>query len=89
MKKLLARDPVIRLGNLRGGVEEIRQQQWFKDFDFDGMLTRRIPAPWVPRIRSSTDASNFDPVHEQEIEDGSGYLCKGNWDKDFWRNNIL
>lgn len=83
MKKLLARDPVMRLGNQRGGVDEIRQQPWFQDFDFDGMLARRLPAPWVPRIRSPTDASNFDPVQEPEPQDVGNYVCRGAWDKDF------
>jgi hypothetical protein len=73
----------MRLGNQRGGAEDIRQQPWFHDFDFDGMLARRLPAPWVPRIRSPTDASNFDPVQEPEPQDVDSYVPKGAWDKDF------
>lgn len=82
VKKLLIRDPVTRLGNLRGGSEEIRQQKWFSDFDFDRMLSRQITAPWIPKIASVTDTSNFDPMEEAEVVDNN-YVCRGNWDATF------
>jgi protein kinase A len=82
VKKLLIRDPVTRLGNLRGGSEEIRQQKWFSDFDFDRMLSRQITAPWLPKIASVTDTSNFDPMEEAEVVDNN-YVCRGNWDAAF------
>ena len=82
VKKLLMRDPVTRLGNLRGGVEEIKQHKWFKTFDFDKMLSRAMTAPWVPKIKGKMDTSNFDPMEEAEPDIGN-YTQRGNWDKDF------
>ncbi len=82
VKKLLIRDPVTRLGNLRGGAEEIRQQKWFNGYDFELMLSRGMTAPWVPKIKSLTDTSNFDPMEEEPVND-AGYIQRGNWDKDF------
>lgn len=82
IKKLLQRDPITRLGNLRGGPEEIKMQRWFKDIDFDALLAKQIKAPWVPRISSVTDTSNFDPMAEEEVHD-TGYHDTGNWDRDF------
>ena len=82
MKKLLMRDPVTRLGNLRGGVDEIRQHKWFQSFDFDQMLARGITAPWVPKIKGALDTSNFDPMEEPDVVE-SNYSQRGNWDKDF------
>lgn len=82
MKKLLIRDPCTRLGSLRGGPEEIRQQKWFLGFNFEHYLTRSMKAPWVPKIASAVDTSNFDPMEEQSQPD-SGYVMRGNWDKDF------
>ena len=39
-------------------------------------------APWVPKIKSDTDVSNFDPMEEPDIVD-TNYTQRGNWDKDF------
>jgi hypothetical protein len=82
VKKLLIRDPAVRLGNLKGGVEEIQQQKWFNNFDFDLMLSRGMTAPWVPQIKGALDTSNFDPMEEEPIVE-SKYTQRGNWDKDF------
>ncbi len=82
VKKLLIRDPCTRLGNLRGGPEEICQQKWFQGYNFEQYLTRTMKAPWVPKVTSAVDTSNFDPAEEQSQPD-SGYVMRGNWDKDF------
>lgn len=82
VKKLLMRDPVARLGNLRGGVDEIQQHKWFNGFDMDLMLSRGMTAPWVPKIKSALDTSNFDPMEEPDAVE-SNYTQRGNWDKDF------
>jgi hypothetical protein len=82
VKKLLKRDPAARLGNLKGGVEEIQQAKWFKHFDFDAMLSRGLPAPWVPRLEGALDTSHFDPAEEADPGD-CRYTQRGAWDKDF------
>jgi len=82
VKRLLARDIPARLGNLKGGTDDIRQHRWFSGFDFESMLKKQMRAPWVPKVVSATDTSNFDPYGTEEVVD-DGFVDHGNWDKDF------
>ncbi len=82
MKRLLSREVQTRLGNLKGGTDDIKQQKWFQGFDFDALLKRQMKAPWVPKVKSVTDTSNFDPYGADDHVD-NGFVDRGNWDKDF------
>jgi len=82
VKRLLSREIQTRLGNLKGGVEDIKQHAWFKPFDFEALMKRTLKAPWVPKVTSGTDTSNFDPYGVDDHVD-DGYVDHGNWDKDF------
>ena len=82
VKRLLSREIQTRLGNLKGGVEDIKQHKWFQTFDFDALLKRQLKAPWVPQVASVTDTSNFDPYGAEDHVD-DGFVDHGNWDKDF------
>lgn len=82
MKKLLSREIQTRLGNLKGGVDDIKSHPWFASIDFDMLIKKSIKAPWIPKITGVTDVSNFDPYGaDDHIDDG--YVDLGNWDKDF------
>jgi len=84
IKKLLVRDPIARLGNLRAGAEEIRQQPWFANYDFEGLMNRTVRAPWIPKVNSITDTSNFDPMPDEEPQNyGNKYVDNSGWDRDF------
>ena len=83
VKKLIVRDAAQRLGNLRGGADEIKEQKWFKSLDFDKLLAKKIPAPWVPKIKNITDTSNFDPYATDEHVDDGSFSDNSGWDKDF------
>jgi protein kinase X len=82
IKKLLSREIQTRLGNLRGGAEDIKQHRWFQGFDFDGYYKKQLRAPWVPKVSSATDTGNFDPYGAEDHVD-DGYVDRGDWDKDF------
>lgn len=56
-----------RLGNMKGGVEEIKEQKYFADVDFELMFAKAVPSPYVPKVTSAGDASNFDKYPEEEI----------------------
>mmetsp|Transcript_45798 Transcript_45798/g.85081 ORF Transcript_45798/g.85081 Transcript_45798/m.85081 type:complete len:168 (+) Transcript_45798:778-1281(+) len=60
VKKVLVVRPSNRLGSLAGGDKDIRRQEWFDDFDFDGLMRKEIKAPWVPKLKDPLDVSNFD-----------------------------
>ena len=40
--------------------EEIKKHKWFRYVDFDDVLHRRIPAPWVPPLKNEQDSTWFD-----------------------------
>lgn len=83
VKKLLVRDAGNRLGNLRGGADEIKEQKWFKSLDFSKLLSKQLKAPWLPPIKGVTDTSNFDPYATDEHVDDGSFSDNSGWDKEF------
>jgi len=82
---LLIRDVNNRLGNLKGGCDDIKSSAWFKDFDFHAYMNKKIKAPWLPKIKNELDTSCFDPYDADERTD-TNYgknVNAGNWDADF------
>ncbi|KAI9221396.1 hypothetical protein BC828DRAFT_357038 [Blastocladiella britannica] len=57
---LLTKDPVRRLGAGPNDAAEIRAHPFFRGVDWEGLLTKKIAPPFVPKITSATDTSNFD-----------------------------
>lgn len=65
-------------------LDEIRQQPWFASYDFEGLMNKTVKAPWIPKVSSITDTSNFDPMPEEEPHNyGSKYVDNSGWDRDF------
>ena len=82
MKRMLSRDVQNRLGNLKGGTDEIKDHRWFSTLDHEAYYAKRLKAPWQPPIKGITDTSNFDQFGgDDHIDDG--YIDRGTWDKDF------
>ena len=81
IKGLLQKKPHYRLGMIKGGINKIRQHNWFKGFDWNKFKRMELPAPHVPKIKNTQDMSNFKckPKKEEpfkKIDDHS-------WCKDF------
>lgn len=92
VKRLLAKDVQARLGNLRGGIDDIKMHKWFSSMHSsatDGgngggedygtantctkaLFAKQVKAPWLPRLKNSTDLSNFDPYEEETSSQASG-----------------
>ena len=64
IKKLLERDVNKRLGNK--GNNEIKEHPFFKDIDFDLIVQKKIPAPYIPNINDKTDVQYFDEEFTSE-----------------------
>jgi protein kinase A len=57
-----------RLGNLKGGHEDVKQHEWFRRIDLNKLSKRKIKAPWKPTIKDALDVSHFDDFSSAEKE---------------------
>lgn len=64
IRKLLQPDRSKRIGNLRGGADDIRKHKWFKGLDWEAVLRSEINPPILPELRHETDTRNFDQFPE-------------------------
>lgn len=63
-------DRTKRLGNLRGGSEDVKKHKWFRGVDWQGLYDRRIQAPIIPPYQHPGDTSNFEKYPEPSEEEG-------------------
>ena len=52
-------DPRRRLGGGPADAEEVKAHKFFRAIAWDDLLKKNIPAPFIPKIASDTDVSNF------------------------------
>jgi len=64
--KLLIKKPSDRLGGGERGGDEVLEHEFFKKLDLAKLEKKQIPPPFVPKISSETDASNFDTFFTSE-----------------------
>lgn len=81
IKKLCRDNLSERLGYQRGGIEDIMKHKWFDGFNWIGLKSRSLPAPYVPKINSPIDTSNFDSYSPDTSE--VPIDTSGDWDKEF------
>jgi tRNA A-37 threonylcarbamoyl transferase component Bud32 len=55
--ELLEKDRDKRLGCSKNGVEDIQRHRWFGDTDFEALLSRAVPPPYVPGVEGPDDVS--------------------------------
>ena len=60
LKGLLTKDPRARLGSGPGDAVEIKNQSFFADLSWDGLMRGEVSPPWDPQISGSMDTSQFD-----------------------------
>jgi serine/threonine protein kinase len=66
VERFLTADLSSRLGNLRGGSEDVKSHAWFSGIVWEDVLNRKIQAPIVPVCAGPGDARNFE-VYSEEI----------------------
>lgn len=66
VKKLLTADLGKRYGNLKNGVDDIKDHKWFKEIKWQNLLAKNIDAPFKPVVKSESDTSNFDDYPDSE-----------------------
>ena len=60
INKMLKRKASERLG--AKGIEEVMNHPWLQDIDWNKMLTKKYPSPFLPNLENR----NYDPVSESE-----------------------
>ena len=70
---LLEMDPSHRLGSGKLGAGEIKRHPWFADIDWVRMENQVLPAPYIPKLETELDMSNFDDfdwMPDPEVDTG-------------------
>ncbi|XP_033982978.1 serine/threonine-protein kinase N1b isoform X1 [Trematomus bernacchii] len=60
MRRLLRRNPERRLGSGEKDAEDVKKQPFFRSVDWESLLQRKLPPPFLPTIGGKEDVSNFD-----------------------------
>lgn len=60
IRKLLQKNPKKRLGAGQDDAAEVMRHVFFRGMDWDALLRRSLQPPFVPKLQSSKDVSNFD-----------------------------
>lgn len=60
IKHLLEQDLSKRYGNLKSGVEDIKNHDFFKSLNWDRLLTQEIEAPFIPKIKEDNELKYYN-----------------------------
>jgi len=66
MRRLLRKSPERRLGATERDAEDVKKQAFFRNVNWEDLLMRKVPPPFVPTISGLEDVSNFDEEFTSE-----------------------
>ncbi|KAL5108689.1 Serine/threonine-protein kinase N2 [Taenia crassiceps] len=66
MRRLLRRNVSLRLGASAKDAAEVKEQLFFKCINFDDLMQRKTKPPFIPKISTAEDVSNFDEEFTRE-----------------------
>ena len=69
VKHLLTQDLSKRYGNLKGGVDDIKNHRFFKELDWSALVKYKLKPPYVPSTSGKGDCNNFAECEDEEDED--------------------
>ncbi|XP_062568767.1 cAMP-dependent protein kinase catalytic subunit 1 isoform X2 [Saccostrea cucullata] len=75
LRYLLQVDLTKRYGNLKNGVNDIKNHKWFSATDWIAIYQKKVDAPFVPSCKGPGDASNFDDYEEEPLRISSTEKC--------------
>jgi len=76
LRNLLQVDLTKRYGNLRNGVNDIKNHKWFATTEWIAVYQRKIEAPFIPKVKAPGDTSNFDDYEEEALRISSTEKCQ-------------
>ncbi|CAD8184548.1 unnamed protein product [Paramecium pentaurelia] len=59
VKHLLEQDVTKRFGNLKNGVDDIKQHKWYETLNWKDLFIKKLKPQYIPIIQSDYDTSNF------------------------------
>ncbi|OJD10521.1 AGC/PKA protein kinase [Emergomyces pasteurianus Ep9510] len=66
LSQLITPDLTVRLGNLHGGSQDVKNHPWFAEVTWDRLARKDIDAPYIPPVKGGQgDASQFDRYPEE------------------------
>ncbi|DBA04434.1 TPA: hypothetical protein N0F65_010030 [Lagenidium giganteum] len=68
---LLHKDPAKRLGNGPNGMRDVFSHPFFSSIDWYQLSTKQVVPPFVPKVSSPTDTSNFEDQFTTQRVQGS------------------
>ncbi|SHO77227.1 Similar to S.cerevisiae protein PKC1 (Protein serine/threonine kinase) [Malassezia sympodialis ATCC 42132] len=66
LQRLLTRDPTRRLGAGPNDAEEVKAHPFFRDINWDDLLRKRVPPPFLPTLKNASDTTWFDTEFTNE-----------------------
>ncbi|ERL92189.1 cAMP-dependent protein kinase catalytic subunit 1 [Dendroctonus ponderosae] len=67
LNNILIVDRSKRYGLLKNGVKDIKGHDWFKNTDFDQLLSKKLVPSYIPKVEDETDTKYFEPVAESLV----------------------
>ena len=67
VSSLLQVDLTKRIGNLKNGIDDVKNHKWFSKTNWQSILEKKVKPPFVPKITKDGDASNFDEYNEETL----------------------
>ncbi|CAE1178605.1 PKA [Acanthosepion pharaonis] len=75
LRNLLQVDLTKRYGNLKNGVNDIKNHKWFSITEWIAIYQKKVEAPFIPKCKGPGDASNFDDYEEEPLRISSTEKC--------------
>ena len=63
----MTKEPSRRLGSGLEDAKEIKIQSYFDGVDWEGLLSKNVPPPFMPNISNPSDISNFDEEFTKQL----------------------
>lgn len=75
LRNLLQVDLTKRYGNLKNGVNDIKNHKWFMSTDWIAIYQKKVEAPFIPKCKGPGDPSNFDDYDEEPLRISATEKC--------------